>query len=488
MEEILFIGFDIGTLGSKSVLVNKEGEVIAKKQMPHDTFAPEVGYKEQNCNTWWEEFKESIKYFLSLPNVKPSNIKAIGITGHVPTLCCIDENGNPIRPAILYSDARAEKEVIFLRDEWNLPVTLLNMLPKILWLKNNEKETYQKIKKVLAPHNYIVSKLTGSYVMDFDTASIVGGILDLDKMNWNEELINSIGIERDILPDVGPASLVVGRVTDTISREIGLSSDTLVIAGTGDSFPSMIGGGCLHKGDMMIYLGTTATVIYASTSPKELISTYHFGKGRAEFVGKIFSCGESLTHLREMLRYSDWEELNKEAERIVEGSEGLYFLPPFREQVGNSFFGTTTEFIMGLESKHTQFHLFRSLLEGISYNLKYNFSQLNKPVNHINIAGGVANSKVMREIIANVLELPVFYYPHNSAAVGIAFLAGYSSGFIEKFEDISTKWFINPVKISPEPKKINKYRKLYDIYLQLKRKLEEVNNDMYIKFAKEIRR
>jgi sugar (pentulose or hexulose) kinase len=237
-----FLGYDIGSLSSKGVLVDQDGKMLAFQQIQHSIEIPEVSYQEQDCeNTWWREFKQIIPHLLHTAGVRASDIKTIGVTGLVPAFC----------------------------------------------------------------------KLTGIPTFDYDTAGIVGGIFDFDKMEWDYSRIREFGLSDSIWPRVHPASDIAGQVTAEAALETGLAEGTNVIVGTGDSFASMLGGGCLEKGHMMIYLGTSGTIIYGHTAPKDLISTYHFGPGRTQFVGKIFSSGQSLSNLRDTLGYKWWNELEE---------------------------------------------------------------------------------------------------------------------------------------------------------------------------------
>lgn len=477
----LFLGFDIGTLSSKGVLVDEDGNLVTSKQIKHDILISKPGYQEQDSEIWWKEFKTMVRAFLEIPNVRAEDIKSIGLTGCVPALSSIDVNGKTIGNAIMHTDVRAEEQLKFINEQLESPITHGFMLPKILWIKDNDPNRYKKISKVLVPHGFIGYKLTGNPTIDYDTACIIGGVFDSEKMEWDKEMIERFGLREDILPIPYPASKIIGNILPQVAEETGLSTETVVITGTGDSFASILGGGAFTKNQLMICLGTSATLIYLNCPPKEIISTPHFGPGKAEFIGRILSCGESMNHIRETFQYSWWEELNKGAANIPVGAEGLFYVPHYKQQSEESFFGLDAEFMYGYRSKHNQFHIYRALIEGIAYNIKNNLESFDKTVEQINVVGGAANSEVIRETIANVINYPITFYPNNSTAVGVAFLSGYCSGYIKDFSRISKVWFTEHIKVDPDNHKAKEYEKLYDIYIELKNEMEKLDKALYLR-------
>lgn len=466
------IGFDIGTQGSKAILTDIDGNVYAKKQMNHEIQMLKPGYQEEDMNLWWYEFKDAIREFLSSTEVKAEEIKAIGITGLVPGLCLIDNNGNSIRNAILHTDVRAVKELEYINNTQNISISHGCLLPKLIWIKNNEPENYNKIYKVMVPHGYIAYKLTGTSTMDYDTATVVGGIFDEKKLKWKDERIELFEMGKDIFPELCPSNRVIGKVSDEVAKETGLSVNTKVIAGTGDTFASMLGGGAYEKKHLMIYLGTSTTIIYADGSPENYIDLPHFSDGRGNFVGRILSFGESVSHLKNILRYDGWDELDKSlGEEIPAGAEGLYYIPHYKQQIQKSFFGLDAEYILGLRGNHNQFHLYKALIEGIAYNIKSNISGFHKEINQINIFGGGADSMEICKIIADILGRAVRFSEKKSTVLGIAFLAGYGSGEIKDFSCLRNKWYNDDITILPNEGNVVLYNSLYLKYEKIKANL-----------------
>lgn len=470
------LGFDVGTQGSKAVLVDLKGNIIVQRQKDHAIIIEQLGFQEQDINLWWSEFKECIQEILESVKIKAEEIKAIGITGLVPGLCLIDQDGNPIRNAILHTDVRAEKELEYINREFQSNISFGRLLPNLLWVKNNEQENYRKIFRFLVPHSFIVYQLTGKTTIDYDTATIIGEVFDELNTSWIEEKIKKIGLDLSMFPTIYPADKVVGNIRSEVAEELGLSTETKVISGTGDSFASMIGGGAFAQKQLMIYLGTSTTIIYADGCPKEYIDKPHFAEGRANFVGKILSFGESVAHMKSIFRYKEWTELEEGLKNTAVGAEGIYYLPHYKLQSGNSFFGLDAEYILGYRSKHDQFNLYRALIEGIAYNIKFNLSQFHKEISQINILGGGANSKTICQIIADILDREVNLSKKKSTALGVAFLAGFGANEINDFGVLEDCWYTEDEKIVPISRNTEIYLGKYEIYQNIRRKIAELDD------------
>ncbi|MEG0108540.1 MAG: FGGY family carbohydrate kinase, partial [Lachnospiraceae bacterium] len=285
------IGFDIGTLSSKAVLTDLKGNIISKFQKEHAIEVKHAGWQEESMTMWWDEFKAAINKFLSLKDVSNESICAIGVTGLIPAMCPITKDGTEVRNAILHTDVRAEKELLDINEKLETSITHGHMLPKIMWVKENEAQNYKKIAKVMVPHGFIGFKLTGRETMDYDAASMVGGMFDEKTLSWKIDIAEKFGLDTSILPELNPANSVVGNVSRACAEETGLSVHTKVITGVGDTFASMVGGGAYSAKHFMIYLGTSATSMYAEESPENYVDSTHYGEGKGHFAGRIFSFG-----------------------------------------------------------------------------------------------------------------------------------------------------------------------------------------------------
>lgn len=462
------IGFDIGTLSSKAVLTDLKGNVISRFQKEHAIEVKHPGWQEESMTMWWDEFKAAVKQFLALDQVAARDICAIGVTGLIPAMCPVTKKGDVVRRAILHTDVRAEEELLMINAKLQNGITHGHMLPKILWVKGHEPDEYGRIGKVMVPHGFIVYKLTGKETMDYDGASMAGGLFDEENLCWKKDVIEEFGINPCIFPELKPANGVIGQVSRGCAAETGLSVHTKVITGVGDTFASMIGGGAYNAKHFMIYLGTSATSMYAEKSPEYYVDRPHYGPGKGHFAGRIFSFGESILHLRNNLGYDNWEDLNCHLDAIQPGTEGLWYFPHYKLQTKASFFGPDAEFMLGYRGCHTQFHWYHAMLEGIAYNARYNVEHFGMPISRINLFGGGANSKEIIQMFADVMGRELHYNPKSSTALGIAFLAGYGSGAIRSYSELETTWFGDSTVIAPNRDRAVMYGILYGKYEELR--------------------
>lgn len=470
------MGFDIGTQSSKGILVDLNGNVVSTYSKKHDILVDKPGYQEESMDNWQAEFLEACKKFLKLVD-RPEDIKTVGITGLIPGCCPVDRNGTALGNAILHTDVRAEKELLFLNSVLPSKISHGHMMPKILWIKKNHPEKYKKIWKFFVPHSYIVHFLTGNATIDYDSASMLGGIFDEEKLVWNRDMLNLLGVSEAVLPTLCPASSIAGAVSERASKICGLSTATKVIAGVGDTFASMLGGGAYAKGHLMIYLGTSATIIFAENSPENYTVIPHYGDGKAHFIGRILSFGESVSHIQNVLGYESLDTLNEGITKIEPGCEGVWYLPHYKLQTEKSFFGADAEFILGFRGKHTQFHIYKAMIEGIAYNAKYNIlsnPELMKNISQINVFGGGANSKEICQTISDILGKNIYVNAKSSTALGIAFLAALCGGEISSYSVLTDVWMSGSAEIRPSEEnakiyneKYAEYREIYEYIMKL---------------------
>ena len=254
---LLFLGLDIGTLGVKGVMVSGAGRVFAAARHDHGV-TPVAGWAEQDAeDQWWGDGLKVIRDLLATPGVDPAEVAANCVSGLTPCLCLRDDAGRPLRPAILYSDNRALAQLAEINTALGLWLTAQAITPKWRWLAEHEPDVLRDAWCGRSSHNYVVYRLTGVPSMDYDTASIVGGVFDSARKAWDERACAAVGLAARLLPALHAVTTTVGRVTEEAAAITGLRPGTPVIAGTGDTFPTLVGCGAVDVGDAMISLGTT---------------------------------------------------------------------------------------------------------------------------------------------------------------------------------------------------------------------------------------
>ena len=469
------LGFDIGTTASKAILTDYSGRIYAEFIRHHDIQIRHPLWQEENMSLWWDEFCQAIAYFNSIDSLYCRKLAAIGVTGLIPAMCAIDDKGQPLEPAILHTDTRASRELETINTVLDVPISHAFMLPKIKWVQDNQKDVFKKIYKVMAPHNYLVYRLTHNATIDYDTASMIGGIFDGDSLQWNVSVMEKLGLPKSIFPEVFPANHIAGTVSEDIAKQLNINPRAQVIVGVGDTFSSILGGGAQDKNHLMIYLGTSATILYTENTPKNYIDIPHYGSGKAQFVGRIASYGETVNHWRSLFSIDDWETLERGLAAKPAGADNLWYFPHYKMQREKSFFYLDAEHLLGLSGCHDCYSVYRAVIEGIAWNIRRNIEGLQKPIKRVNVFGAGAKSKTVLQIIAAVLNRPVTVNPKSSTAIGIAFLAGLSTGLIDDFNRLTDTWFSDSVTLNPDAELAGRYDKIAPVYYEMCKQLEKIN-------------
>ncbi|MGD0807581.1 MAG: FGGY family carbohydrate kinase, partial [Anaerolineales bacterium] len=272
-----FLGIDVSTTGSKALLIDAAGTVVASASSPHTLQNPKPLWSEQDPEEWWTASCAAIRDALSQAGVGGDAVAAVGLTGQMHGLVLLDADGKVLRPAILWNDQRTGAQCDEIRarlgKERLIQITGNDALtgftaPKILWVQQNEPAVYAKARHILLPKDYLRYRLTGAYAMDKADGS--GTILfDLRKRNWSGEMLSALGIPADWLPPTFEGPEFTGNITVSVAAETGLKAGTPVVAGGGDQAAQAVGVGAVEPGIIALTLGTSGVVF--ATTPSALI-------------------------------------------------------------------------------------------------------------------------------------------------------------------------------------------------------------------------
>lgn len=476
----LLMGVDIGTQGVKGVLVDAQGSVLTSASLARGPRHPRPGWVEMDAEQdWWTPAAEIMRRLTAQLPERTGFIAVVGVCGLVPCLCPVDADGRPLRPAILYSDNRALEELAWANARAGLSLTAEAVVPKLLWLQRHEPDVFARTTTVLSAHNYVVLRLTGRRSMDYDTASIMGGIFEPHGKRWNARVCQQLGIPPEIWPPLYPATAVVGEVTAEAARQTGLPAGVPVIAGSGDTFPTIVGCGAVEPGDAMLSFGTTGLLTITRRPLVESAGGPHFssadGTAAVDWGANILSASRLVDwFLREFggaeriaaerLGESPFALLEQEAARIPAGSEGLIVLPHWLGRRTPTPDATIRGAVLGLSPSHTAAHIYRALLESFAYNVRQSLPAHRPHIKRLVATAGGARSRLWRQICADVLDMPLEYYPQASGALGIAFLAGCAVGQVRDFSAIKRQWLREPELVHPEAGARAVYDRLFPIY------------------------
>ena len=439
----MFLGLDIGTGGTRAVLIDRSGTVIASHSSEHAPIHSEhIGWAEQNPDDWWRAAKTAISGVLVDSGHAGSEIEAVGLTGQMHGCVMLDSNGEVLRPALIWCDQRTQPQCDWLTEtvgfERLIELTCNPALPnftltKLLWVREHEPETFAKIAHVLCPKDYVRYKLTDEFAMDMQEASGTL-LLDVAKRQWSEELAGICGIPMSWLPRLFEGPEVCARISDSGAGVTGLAAGTPVAAGSGDQGAGAVGMGILMPGSVSATIGTSG-VVFASTARPTMdrlgrMHTFcHAAPGLWHVMGVTNGAGLSFRYFRDTFAPSEsYDALSDQAAAVPPGSDGLFWTPYlFGERTPHLDARARAAFI-GINASTTRAHFVRAVLEGVAFSLQDSFTlfaELGIPVTSIRLGGGGARGPLWRQIQADVYGHPVdLLEAEEGGAFGAALLAG----------------------------------------------------------------
>ena len=484
----MFLGVDVGTGGTRALVINREGTVLSSHAVDHLAISsPEIGWAEQDPDDWWRAAQEAIRSAVQQAGVE---IEAVGLTGQMHGCVMLDENGIVLRPALIWCDQRTQPQCDWLTRtigfdrliELTANPALPNFtLTKLLWVRDHEPDIFARIRHVLCPKDYVRFRLTGEYAIDMQEASGTL-LLDVAHRGWSAEVAEIAGIPTAWLPRLFEGPEICARINDVGSSATGIPAGTPVAAGSGDQGAGAVGMGILKPGTVSATIGTSG-VVFASTDKPAMdrlgrLHTFcHAAPGLWHVMGVTNGAGLSLRYFRDTFApINSYEELLVLAGEIPAGSDGLFWAPYlFGERTPHLDAKARAAFI-GITASHTRGHFVRAVLEGVAFSLRDTltlFSELGIPVNEIRLGGGGARAKLWRQIQADVYGRPVAKLEaEEGGAFGAALLAGTGVGAWPSVEaaceaTVRVAESIPPVAAPEMALAYNEYRKIYPALKQI---------------------
>ncbi|MEQ1603239.1 MAG: xylulokinase [Pyrinomonadaceae bacterium] len=442
-----FLGIDIGTGGSRAVIIDENGKVLESATEEHVAFAsPQIGWAEQDPRDWWRASVAAIRKVLSSVEFGADAIGAVSFSGQMHGSVFLDEKDEVIRPALLWCDQRTEKQCAEITEKIGAtrlielvsnPAITGFTLPKILWLREHEPENWSRVKSILLPKDYVRLCLTGDKASDVADSS---GTLLFDVVNrrWSQEMLDAMEIDCDLLPPVFESIEITGKVSTAGAETTGLIAGTPVIAGAGDNAAGAIGMGIVQPGTVSATIGTSGVVFVVTEKPTldlkgRTHTLCHAIPNRWHMTGVTLGAGLSLKWFRDNFGGgADFRALGEEAAKIPAGSDGAIWLPYLMGERTPHLDPHARAAFIGLTASHTRGHLVRAVMEGVAFSLRDAFEifkSLGADINAIRLGGGGSHSPVWRQIQADVYGQSVHtILADEGAAFGAAILAGVGVG------------------------------------------------------------
>jgi xylulokinase len=443
------LGIDVGTGGTRALIVDEKGRIAAAATEEHEPFAsPKIGWSEQRPEDWWRAVGIAVRKALAQGNLRGDQLSCVGFSGQMHGAVMLDAAGEVVRPALIWCDVRTEKQCRELDErigaERLIQLTCNPALPnftltKLLWVRENEPENWKRVRSVMLPKDYVRFRLTGERAIDVADAS--GTLmLDVAKRRWSAEVLQAAEIDPSLLPSVYESPNVCGKVSATGAAATGLAARTPVVAGAGDQAAGATGMGIVTPGAVSATIGTSG-VVFAATDrpaldPRGRLHTFcHAVPGRWHVMGVTQAAGLSLRWFRDNFGSSatqssgdSYEKLTAEAATVAPGADGLLWAPYLMGERTPHLDADARGALVGLTASHTRAHIVRAILEGVAFSLKDTFTifeEMGVPVKSIRLGGGGARSPLWRQIQADVYDHEVeVVEAEEGAAYGAAILAG----------------------------------------------------------------
>jgi len=457
------LGIDVGTTGSKALLIGTDGTVKASATTEYPMYTPQPLWAEQNPADWWAATVTSIRRVLDEGDVPPDQVAGVGLTGQMHGLVLLDAQGEVLRPCIMWNDQRTAVQCAAITQKVGAenvlrltgnPVLPGFTAPKLIWVREHEPQVYAQIAKVLLPKDYARYRLTGGFFSEVSDASGTS-MFDVGQRQWSDAMLEALDVPRGWLPEVTESPVVSAHVSARAAQETGLLEGTPVAGGGGDQAAQAVGTGIVAEGVVSATLGTSGVVFAASDTyrvePKGRLHAFcHAVPGMWHLMGVMLSAAGSFRWYRDTLgdleraqaetsERDPYDLLTEAAAQAPPGCEGLLFLPyltgertPYPDPNARGVF-------FGLTLRHRKAHLTRAVLEGVSYGLRDSLELmrgLGLSIEQVRASGGGARSPLWRQILADVFDTEIVTVNvTEGAAYGAALLAGVGAGVYHSVEE-----------------------------------------------------
>ena len=473
---MLYIGVDLGTSAVKLELVDENGVIKNEISKSYPVNYPHPGWSEQDPDEWKKAVLEGIPELIR--GFDRDQVKAIGAGGQMHGLVVLDKDDRVIRPAILWNDGRTQKQVDYLNEEigrqnlsaWTANIAFAGFTaPKILWMRENEKENFDRIRRIMLPKDYINYVLTGVHCTDFSDAS---GMLLLDVKNrrWSPEMVRLCGITEEQLPRLFESYEKVGTLKKDIAEAVGLNEDVVVAAGAGDNAAAAVGTGVVGEGGCNISLGTSGTVFISSerfgVDPNNALHSFDHADGGYHLMACMLSAASCLKWLEEdILKTTDYTGEQAAIREENLGRNSVYFLPYMMGERSPINDVRARGTFIGMTLGTTRADLTQAGLEGVAFAIRDSLEvarSLGITLNSSMICGGGAKSPLWQRIMANVNRLELKKAAtEQGPGFGGAILAMVAFGAYPTVKDACEKLITVASSVKPEEELMARYEERY---------------------------
>ncbi len=488
-----WLGLDVGTSGSRALLVDANGRLRYSFTAPHQEMQMlRPLWAEQDPDDWWRASQLAIGGVLQAAGVDGTAVSGVGLSGQMHGLVLLDEANRVIRPALIWCDQRSQPQVDFINSKIGSekvlsyianPVLTGFTLPKLLWVRNNEPQKFASVRKMLLPKDYVRFKLTGEFATDVSDASGTA-LFDVVNRQWSTAMVSALGLDFAILPKAYESSEVTGKISAEAAESTGLTAGTPVVGGAGDQAASAIGNGIVEPGTVSCTIGTSGVVFAYLEKPvydaAGRVHTFcHAIPGRWHVMGVTQGAGLSLQWFRNRLAPgTDYDDLTADAALSPAGAQGLFWLPYLMGERTPHLDANARGAWIGLTARHERADLVRAILEGVCYSQKDGLEiirELGAPPSVVRLSGGGAKSPFWHQLFADIFDVRVaILETQEGSAYGAALLALIGAGEYGSAVDVCRRAVQEVAVKEPQPEAVDFYRRRYGIYRSLYPALKSV--------------
>ncbi|MBK8020476.1 MAG: xylulokinase [Chloroflexi bacterium] len=495
------LGVDVGTSSVKAVLYNPQtGKVAGAAAQEYPLHKPAPNYAEHEPEDWWSAAVGAVRAVMT--STPGAQVAGIGLCGQMHGTAFLDRAGASIRPAIIWADQRSGAECQELIDQigagpfssvtGTLPAAGF-AAPTLLWLRKHEPRTLDRTQMLLMPKDYVRFRMTDTMATDASDAAATA-LFDVSIKAWSPEIVNAVGISRSILPPIRDSASVVGELTKTAAEALGLPAGIPVVTGCADQPAQAFTNGLIRTGTASVTVGSggqvfvpvvpdmESNVLFRLPTDPRVHVFNHALPGMWYVLGATLSAGLSLRWLRSLLgRSGDGKEayaqFSHEAGDVSPGANGLIFLPYLAGERTPHMDSHARATFVGLSYHHERGHLARAVMEGVAFSLREALSistAIGGAAKTVIAAGGAMESTVWRQIMADVLGIPLYQTGiSETTGVGAALLAALGTGMYEEYADACALTSQSIHVTEPIPANQARYDALFVRYQGLYAKLRE---------------
>ena len=481
------MGIDSSTTATKAVVWDRDGRAVAEGRGEFALAIPRPGWHEQDAEDWWRSCATAVTQ--ALESVDGADIEALCVTHQRETFACVDEQGRPVRPAIVWMDVRAAREVADVGSDeihrlTGKPPDTTPALYKLLWLREHEPEALERARWVVDVHAFLVHRLTGMWRTTTACADPLG-LIDMERGDWSDDLLGRVGLSRERVPTLLAPGEVIGEVSAAAAEQLGLPAGLPVVGGAGDGQAAGLGANATQPGHAYINLGTavvagTISERYAwhrafRTLTGAVPGTYAMEtllQGGTYTVNWFLERIAMLDAPRLGLGLHDVDVLETAAARLGPGAEGLLLLPYMASAQTPYWDPAARGVLFGLAGHHGRQHIFRAIMEGIAFEQRLAFQemepQLDQPIELLLMTGGGSRSPLWRQIVADVTgKTVVACRETETTSLGAGMQAAAAAGWHGSVQEAAAAMSGVGARHTPDAPTAARYDELFAVYREI---------------------